>query len=131
MPRSLKAFESAIRKHALAFPDTREDHPWGENAFKVRGKVFVFMGVNSRELSMSVKLPLSADFALELPFAEPTGYGMGKHGWVTLTVTPRKGPPLELVKDWVSESYRAIAPKKIVAQLSRPTAPPSPAARRR
>ena len=26
--------ETAIRKVALAYPETTEDHPWGENAFK-------------------------------------------------------------------------------------------------
>jgi predicted DNA-binding protein (MmcQ/YjbR family) len=118
MPRDLKAFESGVRKHALSFPEAHEDHPWGETAFKVRGKVFVFLGSDAKELTMSVKLPQSRDFALELPFAEPTGYGLGKHGWVTLTTTGRRGPPLDLARDWISESYRAVAPRKLVAELS-------------
>ena len=33
----------AIRKHALSFPETAEEFPWGESAFKVKGKTFVFM----------------------------------------------------------------------------------------
>ena len=33
----------AIRKHALSFPETGEEFPWGESAFKVKGKTFVFM----------------------------------------------------------------------------------------
>jgi hypothetical protein len=29
---------AALRKCALAYPDAREDFPWGESAFKVNGK---------------------------------------------------------------------------------------------
>ena len=34
---------AALRKCALAYPDAREDFPWGESAFKVNGKVFLFL----------------------------------------------------------------------------------------
>ena len=34
----------ALRKHALSYPETREDRPWGHSAFKVKGKSFVLMG---------------------------------------------------------------------------------------
>ena len=32
---------------------------------------------------MSTKLPSSDSVALELPFAEPAHYGLGRSGWVT------------------------------------------------
>jgi hypothetical protein len=28
----------AIRKRALSYPETTEDFPWGESAFKVKGR---------------------------------------------------------------------------------------------
>jgi hypothetical protein len=28
-------------------------------------------------------------------------------------------PPLDVLKDWVEESYRLVAPKKLVAELDR------------
>jgi hypothetical protein len=36
---------------------------------------------------------------------------------VTATLPEGKKAPLELFEAWVEESYRAIAPKKLVAQL--------------
>ena len=32
-----KRHVEALRKIALGYPETHEDHPWGECAFKVRG----------------------------------------------------------------------------------------------
>ncbi len=106
-----------IRKRALAYPGATEDHPWGETAIKVNGKGFLFMGMKDNKVSMSVKLPFSRDMSHDLPFAEPTHYGMGKHGWVTAHLDPKANPPLELMEAWIDESYRAVAPKKMVAQL--------------
>ena len=56
----------------------------------MRGKVFVFLGHPEEEgLGLSVKLPGSATLALDLPFASPAGYGLGKSGWVTARFSPR------------------------------------------
>jgi len=106
-----------IRKRALAYPGATEDHPWGETAIKVNGKGFLFMVMKDNKVSMSVKLRFSRDMSHDLPFAEPTHYGMGKHGWVTAHLDPKANPPLELMEAWIDESYRAVAPKKMVAQL--------------
>ncbi|HXU60385.1 MAG TPA: MmcQ/YjbR family DNA-binding protein, partial [Polyangia bacterium] len=54
----------------------------------------------------------------ELPFVKPTAYGMGKSGWVTVTLGPAESPPIALLKEWIDESYRAVAPKKLVAALA-------------
>lgn len=104
---------SALRKAALAYPETREDHPWGESAFKVRGKVFLFMAESEDGLRLSMKLPESCEVARLLPFAEPTGYGLGKSGWITATFRPRQAIPLPLLLDWMDESFRAVAPKRV------------------
>jgi predicted DNA-binding protein (MmcQ/YjbR family) len=112
---AVKRAETALRKFALAYPGAYEDLPWGERVAKVGQKVFVFMGVAGDSLSLSVKLPDSATLALSLPFASPTGYGLGKSGWVTARFGPREKPPVALLKQWIDESYRAIAPKKLVA----------------
>ena len=108
-----------LRALALAYPETREDFPWGESAIKVRGKAFLFMRQTSEGLGLSVKLPFSREFALDRDFAAPTGYGLGKAGWVTARFSSREAPPMDLLTAWIDESYRAIAPKKLVAQLSK------------
>jgi len=114
---SLRKLEEAIRKTAMAYPETREDFPWGHSAFKVGEKAFVFMGGDKDEVSFSVKLPHSRDIAVDLPFTEPTAYGMGKHGWVTATVRKDTKVTLDLIKAWIDESFRAVAPKKLVKKL--------------
>jgi predicted DNA-binding protein (MmcQ/YjbR family) len=73
-----------LRDHALDFPETTEAFPWGESAFKVKGKTFVFMRADPNDLSFSVKLSKSRKKGLALPGSEPTHYGMGAKGWVTL-----------------------------------------------
>ncbi|HEX4156956.1 MAG TPA: MmcQ/YjbR family DNA-binding protein [Rhizomicrobium sp.] len=105
-----------VRRFALGFLETREDHPWGESAIKVRGKTFVFLGGPIGELRISVKLPQSREFALEYSFTEPTHYGLGKSGWVTASFGPDSKPPLDVLEAWVAESYRAIAPKSLQAK---------------
>ena len=90
--------------------------PWGHAAFKVREKVFLFMGEEDA-LTGSVKLPESRYEALELPFTEPTHYGMGKHGWVSFKFTKGEAPPVDLLLEWIDESFRAVAPKKLLAKL--------------
>lgn len=112
---TLDDLEARVRTCAAAFPETVEDHPWGESAFKVRGKVFLFLHRGDGELSLSVKLPASRDFALVFDCAQPTGYGLGKSGWVTLTLAKADAIDPELVESWIAESWRAIAPKRLVA----------------
>lgn len=108
----------AIRKQALGFPETAEEFPWGESAFKVKGKTFVFMRDDEAGCSFSVKVPVSRDLALSLPGSEPTHYGLGAKGWVT--VKPTSKTPLHVLRFLVDESYRAVAPKRVVASLPQP-----------
>jgi len=108
----------ALRAMALAYPESYEDFPWGESAFKVKGKVFLFMYVSVDGIKLSVKLPTSHEKALASSFAEPTGYGLGKSGWVTSTFASEEKVPVAAFKGWIDESFRAVAPKKIVELLA-------------
>ncbi|HNP69963.1 MAG TPA: MmcQ/YjbR family DNA-binding protein [Kouleothrix sp.] len=106
--------------YALTFPGAYAEHPWGETVIKVQRKVFLFVnGAIAPEdgVSLSVKLPQSAADTLELPLAEPTGYGLGKHGWVTLLIMHTDQIPARMLETWIEESYRAVAPKRLLAQL--------------
>ena len=109
------AIAKKLRSHALAYPATTEAFPWGESAFKVKEKTFVFMRADPEDLSFSVKLPKSRKQALALPGSEPTHYGLGAKGWVTLRPTAKTS--LDLLLSFVDESYRAIAPARILKEL--------------
>jgi predicted DNA-binding protein (MmcQ/YjbR family) len=115
--KRLEPFELALREAGMGYPEVTEDFPWGHRTLKVKGKAFVFMGISEEGLFLSVKLPQSNGAALMLPFAQPTGYGLGKSGWVSANFGARDTPPLEMLRQWLDESYRAVAPKKLVAQL--------------
>jgi predicted DNA-binding protein (MmcQ/YjbR family) len=106
------AYES-LRGYGLSLPEAVEEMPWGHSALKVRKKTFVFLNLGEDELSLSVKLPVSRDFALIFDFAEPTGYGLGRSGWITARFGPSDDPDLELLQRWIVESYKARAPKKL------------------
>lgn len=60
-----------------------------------------------------------------LPFTQPTGYGLGRSGWVTLTCADSELPPAEMLERWIDESYRAQAPKRLVRTLDEPAAAPA------
>jgi len=106
-----------LRRFALSFPKAHEDFPWGESVIKVGKKVFVFLGRSGGGLSLSVKLPSSHLLALDLPFASPTGYGLARGGWVTAQFPKMEEPPVDLLRRWIEESYRAVAPRRLVAEL--------------
>jgi predicted DNA-binding protein (MmcQ/YjbR family) len=106
--------------YALSFPGAYAEHPWGQTVIKVKRKVFLFVNgaiAPQDGVSLSVKLPQSGADVLELPLAEPMGYGMGKHGWVTLLIMRDDQLPLRLLEAWIDESYRAVAPKRLLAEL--------------
>jgi predicted DNA-binding protein (MmcQ/YjbR family) len=102
----------ALKKHAAEKPGAWEDHPWGETVYKVRKKVFVFLGHADSGYGMSCKLPDSAEAAITMfSWAEPTGYGLGKSGWVSAHFEAKDDVPFDLLRQWIDESYGAIAPK--------------------
>ena len=116
----------ALRAFALAYPDAWEDFPWEQRAMKVRAKVFCFFGEFEDRLKVSMKLPASAPFLLTEPFAQPTRYNLGKSGWVTCELPLDRPLPLERLKAWVDESYRAVALKGLVKTLGEPIIDPGP-----
>jgi predicted DNA-binding protein (MmcQ/YjbR family) len=110
--------KAELLEFALSLPEAWEDHPWGESVAKVGKKVFVFFGDDGtpdRSRSFTVKLPHSQDEAGAMPWTEDPGYGLGRGGW--LTVNPPDDAPIEMLRAWIVESYRAVAPKRLVALL--------------
>ena len=99
-----------LLQFALSFPETWEDHPWSETVVKVRKKVFVFLSGTL----MTVKLEEAHRHELSIDGAEPTRYGLGRSGWVNV---PFADVPLDVLQDWIEESYRIVAPKLLVKEV--------------
>lgn len=105
-----------LKAHALSLPGAWEDHPWGESVVKVGKRIFVFLGTDgSAEPGIGVKLSVSHPLALAQPGVTPSGYGLGKAGWVNVRISP--DTPFEMLRDWIDESYRTVAPKRLATPV--------------
>jgi predicted DNA-binding protein (MmcQ/YjbR family) len=90
----------------------------GEPTFRVRGKNFVFTSPDGA--GISVKLPKEEAAALVAtdPRADPTGYGLGRHGWVSISLEKRPSTQRwREVEEWIRTSYTLIAPKRLARQV--------------
>jgi predicted DNA-binding protein (MmcQ/YjbR family) len=124
MASTVRRMRAQLRDYALSLPEAHEDLPWGERVVKVKNKVFVFLGRDmDAHFGLGVKLPHSHSQALELPFTAPTGYGLGKSGWVSAKLEADAKPSLELLRSWVLESYVAVAPKSLAVLVRAPALP--------
>jgi predicted DNA-binding protein (MmcQ/YjbR family) len=109
-----------LRAVGLALPGVHEDHPWGESVLKVDGKVFLFGGHAadpSTDLKFSLKLPHTGGDALLGGYAQPTGYGLGRSGWVSFRFPPDAVPDADALTAMMMESYRAVAKKRRIKEL--------------
>ena len=113
MNKRHQAARSALMAKALSYPGAWEDHPWGESVVKVGKKLFFTFGREEDGLSCTMKLEHTSEAALTtFPWCAPTGYGLGKSGWVTARFEPKQDVPVPLLMEWMEESYRAVAPKR-------------------
>jgi predicted DNA-binding protein (MmcQ/YjbR family) len=107
-----------LRAWGLALPGAHRKSPWPEHDdLAVKDKTFAYLPAAGQPFKLSVKLPYTGSDALDLPFAEPTGYGLGKSGWVSFNPPEDEIPDLDQLKEWVEESYRAQAPRRLVKEL--------------
>ena len=106
-----------LRRHALTLPDTHEDTPWEDDrVVKVGRKIFVFLGPDGASSGITVKLSESHEEVLGFPGASPAGYGLGRSGWVMLRFGASP-PPREALCRLIEESYRLVAPKRLLKEL--------------
>lgn len=111
--KELKAF-------GLSLPGTTPKAPWpGHDDVAVNDKTFVYLSLHDDgALAVSAKLPVTGKAVLEaFPNAKPTGYGLGKSGWVSLSLASDEAVVLDTVMRWMMESYRAQAPKRLLKAL--------------
>ncbi|MGO9457658.1 MAG: MmcQ/YjbR family DNA-binding protein [Acidimicrobiales bacterium] len=125
MPSNMERLERIVSR----LPETTriDIEAWGgEPTFRVAGKNFVF--ASPEGTAISVKLPKDEAAAVVAtdPLASPTGYGLGRHGWVSITLEKR--PSKERwreVEEWIRTSYSLIAPRRLARQVVDHDTPPS------
>jgi hypothetical protein len=92
--KSHDAARNKLKAFGLTYPEAHSKSPWPDHDdLAVRDKTFAYLGRSGEPLTISCKLPLSGQMALTLPFTSPTGYGLGKSGWVTATFAPATSRP--------------------------------------
>ena len=92
---------------------------WGDHpTFRVRGKNFVFCDQDAGHLTVKLSQEEAAAVVATEPGAEPAGYGLGRHGWVSITLaaTPTADDWAQ-VREWVRTSYVLVAPKRLGRQV--------------
>lgn len=100
----------SIRDYCLSLPDAEETLPFGPDTlvYKVKGKIFLLMGLDSEELSFNVKC--NPDKALELREEFPCvlpGYHMNKKHWNTIVVDGSVSA--KQLKEWIEHSYELVS----------------------
>jgi predicted DNA-binding protein (MmcQ/YjbR family) len=88
---------------------------WGDHpTFRVRGKNFVFCDQDAGHLTVKLSKEEAAAVVATEPAAEPAGYGLGRHGWVSVDVAPDAGDERwTVIREWVRTSYLLVAPKTL------------------
>jgi predicted DNA-binding protein (MmcQ/YjbR family) len=88
---------------------------WGDHpTFRVRGKNFVFSDQAATSLSLKLPKEEAAAVVATDPTVEPSGYGLGRHGWVSLAVDAAAGDDRwQQLEEWVRTSYTLVAPKTL------------------
>ncbi len=110
-----------IRDYCLLKKEVTEDTPFGHGTlvFKVSGKIFLLLSLDSEELRFNVKC--DPDKAIELReefFCVLPGYHMNKKYWNTIIVDG--SIPSSKLKEWIDHSYHEVVqslPKKLRAGL--------------
>lgn len=109
-----------IREICLALPESVELETWGHPTFRVRDRIFASCGVSDEDpvrVTMAMKAAAGEQQSLLAtgnPFFFPKY--VGSKGWI--------GVEIDADTDWseiaelVEDSYREIAPKRLVSRLT-------------
>ena len=112
-----------LREYCLSKQQVVEDTPFGPETlvFKVGGKIFLLLSLDSEDLRFNVKC--DPDKAIELReefFCVLPGYHMNKKYWNTVIVDGSVSSGQ--LKEWIDHSYDQVVdslPKKLKAQFKR------------
>ena len=88
---------------------------WGDHpTFRINGKNFVFCDQLAEHLTVKLPKEEAAAVVATDGRAELAGYGLGRHGWVSLHLDgPVADADWQQVEEWVRTSYTLVAPRKL------------------
>jgi predicted DNA-binding protein (MmcQ/YjbR family) len=102
-----------LREYCLGKPGVEETLPFGPNTlvFKVKGKMFLLVGLDSEILSFNVKCDpsLAVELREQYDCVKP-GYHMNKKHWNTVIVDG--SVPSKTLKQWIDHSFELVSGKK-------------------
>jgi hypothetical protein len=103
----------SLHQFALSLPDVEEGISCKGTSLEsptatVNGKAFLFLGTKQ----IRFKLGESLKDADKASAKSPDAITVGANGWVTIAATSLDVVPPNVLKKWIEESYRLMAPKK-------------------
>lgn len=117
-----EAILARMRAICLTLPEAAESVAFGAPTFQVRAKNFAMLHeADAGRVSVWCKAPAGAQRAYvetepERYFAPPY---LGPKGWVAAWLSPEADPDWEEIEEIIVQSYRLIAPKRLVAAFDR------------
>jgi hypothetical protein len=128
MPRTtaLEKTEAELTAFGLAMPETTLGPGWATTrVLKVKDRLFFIFGDRREapgELTLTMKLPISAGMVQDLYFVrESTGWWR-QHDWVIARFSADDDIKAEMptLKAWMTQSYWAMAPKRLARLVRGP-----------
>jgi hypothetical protein len=127
--RSLTPAEQTVaarlRKIAAKLPGVTETRDkFGHTTFKVGKQSLVLLGDHDGTPSLGIKTDVITQAALIKGGGFYRPPYIGQHGWVSIEGTAKQ-LDWEVIEEVLTDTYRAVAPKKLLAQLDdKPTKKP-------
>lgn len=106
-----------LREFCSMLPDTAEVNPFGNPTFRVGTKTFATFDVFEDRVSICVKV----DVTLQAALLDREGFSVepdiGHHGWTYVHLDA--GLDWDEIDEWITASYRLVAPDEFIVQLDR------------
>jgi predicted DNA-binding protein (MmcQ/YjbR family) len=91
-----------------------DDHP----TFRVRGKNFLFSDQFGSHITIKLTAAEAEAVTATDPAASDAGYGLGRHGWIAVTITDDEtSARWRQIREWIRTSYQLVAPRQLAVQI--------------
>lgn len=105
-----------FRRLCLSLPEAEQIETWGEQTFRVRGKIFAIASPEAKHVSIKASLDDQAGLlAMDPDTFSPAPYS-GRFGWVSARLG---GLNVRLGTTVVTNAWERTAPRRVVAQNAR------------